>query len=37
VPVTADGKLAGPDGVVLDTRYPWMTVLRLLIAATPVA
>ena len=28
VPVTSDGKLAGPDGVVLDTRYPWMTVLR---------
>jgi hypothetical protein len=37
VPVTADGKLAGPDGLVLDTRYPWMTVLRLLIAATPMA
>ncbi|MBW4091262.1 MAG: DUF2272 domain-containing protein [Proteobacteria bacterium] len=28
VPVTADGRLAGPDGVVLDTRYPWMVVLR---------
>jgi hypothetical protein len=31
VPVTADGKLATPEGVVLDTRFPWMAVLRLLI------
>jgi hypothetical protein len=30
VPVTPDGKLATPDGVVLDTRFPWMAVLRLL-------
>lgn len=30
VPVTEDGKLAAPDGVVLDTRFPWMAVLRLL-------
>jgi hypothetical protein len=31
VPVTAaDGKLAGPDGVVLDSRYPWFVVLRVL-------
>ena len=30
VPVTEDGKLATPDGVVLDTRFPWMAVLRLL-------
>jgi hypothetical protein len=37
VPVTADGKLATPDGAVLDTRYPWMVVLRLLIPATPAA
>jgi hypothetical protein len=29
IPVTPDGKLAGPDGVILDTRYPWMVVLRL--------
>lgn len=29
VPVTADGKLAAPEGVVLDTRFPWMAVLRL--------
>jgi len=36
VPVTADGKLATPDGVVLDTRYPWMVVLRLLVPAAPV-
>jgi hypothetical protein len=28
VPVTANGKLAGPDGVVLDKMWPWMTVLR---------
>jgi hypothetical protein len=31
VPVTPDGKLAGADGTVLDTRYPWMVVLRLLV------
>lgn len=36
VPVTPDGKLATPDGQVLDTRYPWMVVLRLLVAV-PVA
>jgi Uncharacterized protein conserved in bacteria (DUF2272) len=28
VPVTPDGRLATPDGVVLDSRYPWMVVLR---------
>jgi hypothetical protein len=28
VPVTAEGMLATPDGIVLDTRYPWMIVLR---------
>ncbi len=27
VPVAANGMLAGPDGVVLDTRYPWFVVL----------
>jgi hypothetical protein len=32
VPVTADGRLATPEGVVLDTRFPWMAVLRLLVA-----
>jgi hypothetical protein len=38
VPVTPDGKLATPDGAVLDTRFPWMTVLRLLVApSAPVA
>lgn len=31
IPVTADGKLADPDGAVLDTRFPWMAVLRLLV------
>ena len=36
VPVTPDGKLASPDGTVLDQRYSWMVVLRLLVAA-PVA
>jgi hypothetical protein len=30
IPVTDDGKLATPDGTVLDTRYPWMVVLRVL-------
>jgi hypothetical protein len=29
VPVTADGRLATPDGTVLDKRFPWMAVLRL--------
>ena len=37
VPVTPDGKLAGPDGRILDTRYPWMVVLRLLVGVPPVA
>jgi hypothetical protein len=36
VPVTPDGKLANPAGAVLDTRYPWMVVLRLLVPG-PVA
>jgi Uncharacterized protein conserved in bacteria (DUF2272) len=31
VPVTDSGKLATPDGMVLDTRFPWMAVLRLLV------
>jgi hypothetical protein len=31
IPVTADGKLATPDGTVLDPRFPWMAVLRLLV------
>lgn len=30
VPVGEDGKLATPNGMVLDTRFPWMAVLRLL-------
>jgi hypothetical protein len=34
VPVGADGRLATPDGVVLDTRFPWMAVLRLLVDET---
>jgi hypothetical protein len=29
VPVTPDGRLASPEGGVLDTRFPWMVVLRL--------
>lgn len=33
VPVTPDGKLATQDGIVLDTRFPWMAVLRLLVDA----
>jgi len=36
VPVTPDGKLATPDGHVLDDRYPWMVVLELL-ASAPIA
>ena len=28
VPVTPDGKLATPDGLILDARYPWMVVLQ---------
>lgn len=34
VPTTQDGKLATPDGTVLDTRYPWMVVIRVLYPAT---
>ena len=30
VPTTADGKLAGPDEVPVDTRYPWFVVVRVL-------
>ncbi len=38
VPVTAAGKLAAPEGVVMDTRFPWMAVLRLLVdEAVPAA
>ncbi len=37
VPVTVDGKLAAPDGTVLDTRYPWLTVIRVLYDAAPVS
>jgi hypothetical protein len=37
VPVTADGKLATPDGTVIDPRYPWMVVLRVLYEAAPVS
>ena len=28
IPVTADGHLAGPDGVVVDPDHPWFVVLR---------
>lgn len=31
VPVTNDGKLATPEGAVMDIRFPWMAVLRLLV------
>ena len=30
VPVGADGRLAGPDGTVIDTRYPWLWVLQVI-------
>lgn len=33
VPTTPDGKLADPDGTIVDTRYPWMIVLRVLYEA----
>ena len=36
IPVTTDGKLATPDGLVLDSRYPWMVVLQV-VASAPVA
>jgi hypothetical protein len=29
VPVSAAGLLAGPDGKIIDTRYPWLAVLKL--------
>jgi hypothetical protein len=32
VPVTDQGMLAQPDGTVLDTRYPWLVVIRVLYA-----
>jgi hypothetical protein len=28
VPATADGKLANPDGSVVDPDHPWFVVLR---------
>ena len=28
VPVTADGRLANPDGTIVDSRYPWLAVLE---------
>jgi hypothetical protein len=37
VPVTPDGKLATPDGQVVDIRYPWMVVLRVLYPGPPAA
>jgi Uncharacterized protein conserved in bacteria (DUF2272) len=37
VPVTGEGKLATPEGVVLDTRFPWMAVLRLMVDEPPPA
>jgi hypothetical protein len=33
VPVTPDGRLANADGTILDRRYDWMVVLRLLLPA----
>jgi len=37
VPVTPDGRLAGDDGVVLDSRYPWMVVIKMLYPGVPVS
>ena len=28
IPATPEGRLAGPDGVVLDPDYPWFVVIR---------
>jgi hypothetical protein len=36
VPVTPDGRIASPDGTVLDQRYAWMVVVRLLLSAPAV-
>ena len=33
VPATPEGRLATPDGAVLDTRYNWFVVLRVLYEA----
>jgi hypothetical protein len=30
VPITPEGRLASPNGIVLDDRYPWFVVLRVL-------
>ncbi len=30
IPVTGDGMIATPDGVPVDTRYPWFVVLKIL-------
>jgi hypothetical protein len=28
IPVTADGRLAQPDGAVIDTDHPWFVVIH---------
>ncbi len=33
VPVTAEGRLARPDGLVVDRKWPWMVVLRMRVPA----
>ena len=33
VPVGTDGRLASPDGTIIDTRYPWLCVLQ--VGTTP--
>ena len=33
VPTTPDGKLATPDGTLIDSRYPWLVVMRVLYEA----
>jgi hypothetical protein len=34
VPTTTDGMLAGPDGTVVDPRYGWFVVIRVLYGDT---
>jgi hypothetical protein len=39
IPVTADGRLAGPDGAIVDPDHPWFVVIRVdyAVGASPVS